>query len=601
MSGTDSAAFQSFAETARPEQGPPRLAALRCEMDRNGLDGFVVPKADAHQGEYVAPRDDRLAWLTGFTGSAGHCVVLAEAAGVFVDGRYRVQVRAQVADEFTPVDWPEVSLAAWINKTAPPDAAIGIDPWLVSVDQADRLTAELATARILRTDNLVDRIWDDQPGPPMGAVSVHPLDLAGEPHADKIGRLARALGAADHFVLTLPDSIAWLLNIRGSDIPRNPVAHGFAILHRTGRVTLFMAEEKLQGLGGHLGASVTVAAPSEFLTQLAGLDGCVGIDPVSCPLAVADALEAAEVPVHRADDPCILPKACKSETEIAGARAAHLRDGIAMCRFLAWLDRTAPGALTETDVVTRLEGFRRQSEDLRDISFETIAGAGPHGAIVHYRVTEKTDAALRDGQLLLVDSGGQYRDGTTDITRTMAIGSVGDEERQTFTRVLKGLIAVSLLRWPEGLAGRDIDPFARAALWQAGLDYGHGTGHGVGAYLCVHEGPQRIARTGTVALQPGMILSNEPGFYREGAYGIRIENLVVVQPAVGLPGQTVEKMLSFETLTYVPIDRRLIVAEMLTRDERDWLDAYHATCRARLADALDAETRDWLEAATAPL
>ena len=584
MSGTDSTLFQSFTETARPEQGPPRLAALREEMARAGLDGFIVPRADAHQGEYVAPHDDRLAWLTGFTGSAGHCVVLAESAGVFVDSRYRVQVKAQVADAFTPVDWPETSLADWINAQAPEGAAIGIDPWLLSVDQAARLEDDLTSARLVRTDNLVDRVWPDQPAPPLGAVNAHPVSLAGEAHGGKIARLAAALGPADHFVLTLPDSIAWLLNIRGSDIPRNPVPHGFALLHGTGHVTLFIAADKLVGLGDHLGDAVHVRDPETLLETLAGLDGTVGFDPASCPLAVADALESAEIETHRADDPCILPKACKTETEIAGARAAHLRDGAAMCRFLAWLDATAPGGLRETDVVRKLEGFRRDTDALLDIAFETISGAGPHGAIVHYRVTEKTDAPLRDGELFLVDSGGQYRDGTTDITRTIAIGAPGEEERQNFTRVLKGMIAVSRLRWPAGLAGRDIDPFARAALWQAGLDYGHGTGHGVGAYLSVHEGPQRIARSGTVPLKPGMILSNEPGFYREGAYGIRLENLVVVQTAPELPGQTVAEMLSFETLTYVPFDRRLIVAEMLTREERDWLDAYHATCRTRLAE-----------------
>ncbi|SIS68379.1 Xaa-Pro aminopeptidase [Roseivivax lentus] len=598
---SDPAYFQTFVETARPEQGPPRLAALRAEMADMGLDGFIVPRADAFQGEYVAPHDDRLAWLTGFTGSAGHCVVLAEKAGVFVDGRYRLQVRNQVAEDYTPVDWPEISLAEWINAQAAQGARIGIDPWLLSVDQAERLEGDLDNARLVRTDNLVDRVWPNQPAPPMGPVTAHPVQLAGEAHGDKIARLAQTLAPADHAVITQPDSLAWLLNIRGSDIPRNPVPHGFAVLHATGRVSLFMAAAKLTALGEHLGDAVTLHGPEDFLAALAGLEGVVGIDPATCPLAVLDALEAAEIEVHRADDPCLLPKACKNPTEIAGARAAHHRDGQAMCRFLAWLDRTAPGDLHETDVARRLETFRRETGALLDIAFETISGAGPHGAIVHYRVTEKTDAPIEAGQLLLVDSGGQYRDGTTDVTRTIAIGAVGDEECRNYTRVLKGMIAVSRLRWPAGLAGRDIDPFARQALWQAGLDYGHGTGHGVGAYLSVHEGPQRIARTGQVPLKPGMILSNEPGFYREGAYGIRIENLVVVQKAAELPGQTVAEMLSFETLTYVPLDRRLIVQEMLTRDERDWIDEYHAECRTRLAEGLDPETRLWLEAATAPL
>ncbi|QFS82021.1 putative peptidase [Roseivivax sp. THAF40] len=598
---SDDGYFQSFVEASRPEQGPPRLAALRSEMARDGLDGFVVPRADAFQGEYVAPRDNRLAWLTGFTGSAGHCVVLVETAGLFVDGRYRLQARAQVASDFTPVDWPEVSLGDWINDTATSGAKIGIDPWLLSVDQAERLEATLDDARLVRSDNLIDRIWEDQPDPPMGAVAPQPVALAGEAHGEKIARLSQSLGPAAHFVLTQPDSLAWLLNIRGTDIPRNPVPHGFAILHATGQVTLFMAAGKLDAVREHLGDKVILRDPDALLEEIAQLEGRVGIDPATCPLAVLDALETAEIPVHRAEDPCLLPKACKNETEIAGARAAHLRDAHAMCRFLAWLDRTAPGDLYETDVVRKLEECRRETGALVDIAFETICGAGPHGAIVHYRVTEGTDAPIRDGQLLLVDSGGQYRDGTTDITRTIAIGTPGDEERQNFTRVLQGMIGVSRLRWPAGLAGRDIDSIARQHLWQVGLDYGHGTGHGVGAYLSVHEGPQRIARTGQVPLKPGMILSNEPGFYREGAYGIRIENLVVVQPMAKIPGQTVSEMLSFETLTYVPLDRRLIMQDMLTRDERDWIDGYHAECRARLSADLDDETRSWLETATAPL
>jgi Xaa-Pro aminopeptidase len=591
--------FQSFDDSTRPEQGPPRLDALRAEMRRDGLDAFLVPRADAYQGEYVSERDARLAWLTGFTGSAGHAVVLEDKAGVFVDGRYRVQVRAQIADVFTPVDWPETSLADWIAANAPKGAKIGIDPWLVTMDQARGLSEKLPESELVRTDNLIDRIWDNQPDPPLGPIIAQPVELAGEAAVDKITRLAKTLAPARAAILTQPDSIAWLLNIRGSDIPRNPVPHAFAILHDNARVTLFVDPVKLKDLDTKLAADI--ATPEEFLSALAALEGPVTLDPATCPLAVADALEAAEVAVEESADPCLLPKARKNETEIAGARAAQQRDGLAMCRFLAWLDDTAPGGLTEIDVARKLEGFRRESNALRDISFETISGAGAHGAIVHYRVTETTNAPLKDGELFLVDSGGQYFDGTTDITRTIAIGSPGEEERQNFTRVLKGLIAVSLLRWPSGLAGRDLDPFARHALWQAGLDYGHGTGHGIGAYLSVHEGPQRLAKTGTVPLEPGMMLSNEPGFYREGAYGIRLENLVVVQEADRLPGQSVETMLSFETLTYVPIDRALIVAEMLTHEERAWLDAYHATCRARLAPELDPETAAWLEAATAPI
>ncbi|WP_353471848.1 aminopeptidase P family protein [Salipiger sp. H15] len=591
--------FQTFESSASPEQGPPRLAALRAELAAEGLDGFLVPRADAHQGEYVAPHDDRLAWLTGFTGSAGYCAALAQKAGVFVDGRYRVQVKAQVAREFTPVDWPEVSLAEWIAAALPGGGTVGIDPWLFSVEQMRALERGLGAVALRRCDNLVDRVWADQPAPPAGAVFAQPVELAGEPHDAKIARLAKALGKAAACVITLPDSLAWLLNIRGSDVPRNPVPHGFTILHAGGRVTLFMAARKLAGLGDHLGPLVEVQAPEDFLPALAALEGPVQIDPATCPVAVLDALEGRDI--VEAADPCLLPKACKNAAELAGTRAAHLRDGAAMVRFLHWVDSQTPGAFTEIDAVVALEEERRATNALRDISFETISGAGPNGAIVHYRVTEATNRTTQPDELLLIDSGGQYVDGTTDITRTMVLGEAGPEEKDAFTRVLKGMIALSRLRFPAGLAGRDIDALARASLWEAGLDYGHGTGHGVGSYLSVHEGPQRIARTGTVPLEVGMILSNEPGFYREGSYGIRIENLIAVEPAPSLPGQNVAKMLRFETLTWVPIDRRLIETGLLTTAERDWLDAYHAGVLERIAPLVTGAVRDWLEAACAPL
>ncbi|WP_226622492.1 aminopeptidase P family protein [Alloyangia pacifica] len=591
--------FQTFEQSASPEQGPPRLAALRAELASEGLDGFLVPRADAHQGEYVAPHDDRLAWLTGFTGSAGYCVALTDKAGVFVDGRYRVQVKAQVAPEFTPVDWPEVGLAEWIAEALPGGGTVGLDPWLFSVDQMRGLERGLGAVDLRLCDNLVDRVWADQPEPPMGAVFAQPVELAGEAHEDKIVRLAKELGKAGACVITLPDSLAWLLNIRGSDVPRNPVPHGFAILHAAGRVTLFMAAQKLDGLAGHLGPLVELRAPEDFVPALEALEGTVQIDPATCPVAVQTALKGCEI--TEAPDPCLLPKARKNAAELAGSRAAHLRDGAAMVRFLHWVDSQTPGAFTEIDAVVALEEERRATNALRDISFETISGTGPNGAIVHYRVTEATNRTTRPNELLLIDSGGQYVDGTTDITRTMVLGEAGDEERDAFTRVLKGMIALSRLRFPAGLAGRDIDVLARAALWEAGLDYGHGTGHGVGAYLSVHEGPQRIARTGTVPLEPGMILSNEPGFYREGSYGIRIENLIAVEPAPPLPGQTVAKMLRFETLTWVPIDRRLIETGLLTAAERDWLNGYHAEVLTRIAPLVSGAVRDWLEAACAPL
>lgn len=592
--------FQMFHETANPDMGPKRLAALRSAMSEDRLDGFIVPRSDVHQGEYVAPHDERLSWLTGFTGSAGYCVALKDCAGVFVDGRYRVQVKVQVAQDFTPVDWPEVALADWIRDALKAGGRVGIDPWLFSIDQVRRLRSGLKSVDIVSSDNLIDRIWEDQPDPPRGAVIVQSLALAGEAHGAKITRLAKGLGAADTCVLTLPDSIAWLLNIRGSDIPRNPVPHAFALLNADGTIELFIDDAKLAGLEEHFGDRVRIMPPKSFVAALATLGGTVQIDPASCPHAVLDAL-GPDATVIEAADPCLMPKACKNATELEGARAAHLRDGAAMVRFLAWVDAQAPGSFTEIDVVTRLEEERRATNMLRDISFETISGSGPNGAIVHYRVTESSDRRVQNGELLLVDSGGQYADGTTDITRTMAIGTVGDEERQAFTRVLKGMIALSRLRFPKGLAGRDIDAFARASLWEVGLDYGHGTGHGVGSYLSVHEGPTRISRAGDVAFHPGMILSNEPGFYKEGAYGIRIENLIAVEPAPEVPGQTVAQMLRFETLTHVPIDRRLVDPDLLTESERLWFNDYHAKVLTRIGPLVEGTARNWLEQACAPL
>ncbi|GHG95728.1 aminopeptidase P family protein [Pseudodonghicola xiamenensis] len=595
--------FQSFEVTARPDQGPPRLARLRQELEAEGLAGFLVPRADAHQGEYVAAHDERLSWLTGFTGSAGFCAALRDVAGVFIDGRYRTQVKAQVAlSDFTPVPWPEVQLADWLKAQLSEGGQVGFDPWLHSVAEIERTQAVLAGSGIemLRCANLIDRIWDDQPAPPMQPVRAHPIEFAGETAASKCARLAGGLHKAGHraAAITLPDSIMWLLNIRGSDIPRNPVAHGFAILHVDGRVDLFMAAEKLKDLGDHLGAGVTVHAPESFLDALAAIDGPVRLDKNSAPQILADVLGDKAV---YGEEPCALPKARKNTAEIAGAAEAHLRDGAAMVELLCWLDAQAPGSVTEIDVVTKLEECRQRDNALQDISFETIAGTGPNGAVIHYRVTEETDRRLENGHMIVLDSGGQYLDGTTDITRTIAIGEVGQQEKICFTRVLQGMIAVSCLRWPAGLAGQHIEAIGRVPLWLAHQDFNHGLGHGVGAYLSVHEGPQRLSRLSDVPLEPGMILSNEPGYYREGAFGIRIENLIVAQEAAPLAGGDPERhMLNWRTLTYVPIDRRLVVVEMLSAAERAWLDEYHAQVAQLIGPRVSGETRDWLDRATAP-
>ena len=595
--------YQSFDVTARPEQGPPRLSALRGEMEHAGLDGFLVPRADVHQGEYVAPRDDRLAWLTGFTGSAGFCVVLAEIAGVFIDGRYRTQVKAQVADVYTPVPWPDVQMADWLREQLPDGGRIGFDPWLHTAGQLRQLKADLNGTGIemVQCENLVDRIWPDQPAPPMNPVQSHPLEHAGESAASKIARLAqelRDIGQAAALI-TLPDSIMWLLNIRGADIPRNPVAHGFAILHGSGQVDLFMEDGKLSAMNERLPDVVTLHPPGDLLERVGALPGPVRIDMGSVPQKLADTLGDRAVP---GGDPCALPKARKNPAEIEGSAAAHLRDGAAVCELLAWLDAQAPGTVSEIDVVERLEELRRRDPALRDISFDTIAGTGPNGAIMHYRVTHETSATLQDGDLLVLDSGGQYLDGTTDITRTIAIGTPGEEERAAYTRVLQGMIAMSRLRWPRGLSGRDIEAVARMPLWLAGQDFNHGVGHGVGAYLSVHEGPQRLSKTSHVPLEPGMILSNEPGYYREGAFGIRIENLVVVQPAATLDSADSERdMLSWRTLTFAPVDRRLIVLETLTASERAWINRYHMDVAEKIGPRLGKEAKLWLDAATAPL
>lgn len=599
--------FQTFDSAASKTQGPARLAALRAALTAQGLAGFLVPRADVHQGEYVAARDDRLQWLTGFTGSAGFCIVLPDVAGVFIDGRYRVQVKGQVdLAAFTPVAWPEIKPGDWIRQHLS-KGGIGFDPWLHTADEIEKLRTALAdTGVTLRPGlNLIDGIWTDQPPPPLGRAFVHPDALAGATSAEKRTTLAAELRAAGQSsaVITLPDSLCWLLNIRGADVPRNPVLHGFAILRDDARVSLFADHAKFDPETlRHLGADVALSPPAEVAVALGRLTGPVRVDRATAPLAISQTLTDAGIEVVWGDDPCRLPKARKTAAEIAGMREAHLRDGAAMVEFLCWLDAELPkGTLTEIDVVRSLEGFRRATNALHDISFDTICGAGPHGAIMHYRVTEETNRAVGSDTLLLVDSGAQYADGTTDITRTVAVGDPGDEARQCYTRVLQGMVAISRARWPKGLAGRDLDPLARAALWIAGQDFDHGTGHGVGAFLSVHEGPQRLSRLSDVPLDPGMILSNEPGYYREGAFGIRLENLIVVVPAPALTGADDRIQYAFETLTFVPLDRRLIVPAMLSPGERGWLNAYHADVLAKLAPRLSPFALEWCRAACAPL
>jgi len=593
-----------------------RIADLRAELDRRGLDGFVVPRADAHQLEAPPPRAQRLTWLTGFTGSAGVAVVLRRSAAIFVDGRYTLQVESEVDTD---------AIAPRHLSDAPPEdfiadqlagGTLGYDPWLHSLDGVKRLqdAVERAGGWLQPVDgNPVDAVWPDQPPAPLTPVRLHDLAYAGETAADKRAGVARTLtdagqGAA---VLSLPDSICWLLNVRGRDVLHTPLVLSFAVVHADGRVDWYVDPRKLVAeVCDGLDEAVSLHAPELFpqaLDALAASDRPVRVDGATAPAAVAQRIEAAGGRVARDDDPCQLPKARKNAVELEGARNAHVRDGAAVTRFLCWLQTRAPERaergepVTEIEAAEALAAFRRADPLFRDHAFDTISGAGEHGAIVHYRVNEGSNRDLRLGELYLVDSGGQYLDGTTDITRTLPVGTPTTEQRSRYTLVLKGHIALALARFPEGTSGSQIDALARRPLWSAGLDYDHGTGHGVGSYLGVHEGPQRISkRPSSVALAPGMICSNEPGYYKSGAYGIRIENLVAVMALDG-GGPDSRPMLGFETLTLAPYCRALIDTEILSLDEIAWIDSYHARVRDTLSPHLDAETARWLARETAPL
>jgi len=601
--------FQTYDEIADPSHGAARLSRLRAELSRRGLDGFLIPRADEHQGEYVPPHAERLKWLTGFSGSAGLAAVLRHSAAIFVDGRYTLQVRDQVdTDAFDPQHLIDPGWHAWLEEHLWADARLAYDPRLHTIAGVRRLEkiAEKTGARLVATDdNPLDAIWDDQPEPPLGPVVIQEQTHDGRSAADKLADIQATLKAAraDATVLTQPDSIAWLLNIRGSDVQHTPLPLSFAVLPAEGRPTLLIDSRKLSNaVRAHIEDVADIVEPSDFgatLDHAAAHHAVIRLDPATTSRWIADRINTAGGKTVDGDDPCLLPKAIKNETEIAGARAAHLRDGAAVCRFLAWLDREAPtGTVDEIAAAKALEGFRADTGLLKEISFDTISGAGPNGAIVHYRVTTDTNRRLDPDSLYLVDSGAQYVDGTTDITRTVAIGTPNDDMRRHFTLVLKGHIAIATARFPEGVSGGQIDTLARYPLWQAGLDFDHGTGHGIGSYLSVHEGPQRIAKTGSVALKPGMIVSNEPGYYRTGQYGIRIENLELVRAPEAVPGGE-RKLLSFETLTLAPIDTRLVDVALLTEAERDWLNAYHARVLAEIGPLLEGDDKAWLEAATA--
>ncbi|WP_305986191.1 aminopeptidase P family protein [Roseibium sp. MMSF_3544] len=600
--------FQSFEDLSDPSCGAPNAALLRAELARRNLDGFLIPRADAHQGEYVPPHDCRLQWLTGFTGSAGVAAVLGNEAAIFVDGRYTIQVREQVdMDVFPAQHLINEPVSEWLGKHLKPGQKLGIDAMLHTVREVRRLrkVCEDAGAELVTLgDNPVDSVWQDRPEPPLGLVSLYPSELAGKTSREKINEIQAALGdkKADACVLTQPDSIAWLFNIRGSDVSHTPLPLSFATLPAEGKPSLYIDGRKLSNsVRDALTELTDLAEPADFMTGLKALGEAgakVMIDPALAGIGIADAITEAGGTLIEAQDPVLLPKAVKNDAELKGAREAHLRDAAAFVNFLCWFDEeVGKGDLDEIGAAEKLEEFRRATGVLKEISFDTISGAGPNGAICHYRVSRSSNLKIPSGRPFLIDSGGQYEDGTTDITRTLAVGDVSAEMKKHFTLVLKGHIAISTARFPNGTTGAQLDTLARIDLWKAGLDFDHGTGHGVGAYLGVHEGPQRIAKTGTVPLKPGMILSNEPGYYPAGEYGIRLENLEIVTEARDIAGGE-RPMLSFETITLVPMDLRLVDGSLLSNAERDWLNRYHARVREEVGPLVGAKERIWLEQAT---
>ena len=603
---------QTFDETTDPSFGPKHVPLIRAAMKAQGLDGFLVPHEDEHQNEYLPEANDRLGWATGFTGSAGAAVILADKAAIFVDGRYTLQVRDQVdAATFEIRDLVEGGVPAYLETAAAKGQLIGYDPRLHSPDALERLKAAAAKAGAALKPvaaNPLDEAWGAaRPAQPTAPVIPHALEHAGEESSAKRNRIGQVLAGknADATVLTAPSSIAWLFNVRGGDVIRSPLPLGQAILNQDGTARLFLDPVKVSPeLRAWLGNEVRLETPDDLPAALGELKGKrVLVDPGQSSAWYFDTLAQAGAEVVRSEDPCVLPRACKNPVEIAGAREAHARDGVAVTRFLHWVATEGQSrTIDEVEVVTRLEGFRQDTGALKDLSFDTIAGAASNGAIVHYRPTTRLNKQAQPGSLLLVDSGAQYLDGTTDITRTVAIGEPNQEMRERFTLVLKGHLALAAIRFPAGTTGSALDALARAPLWMVGLDYDHGTGHGVGSYLGVHEGPQRISKLPNfVALRPGMIVSNEPGYYKEGAYGIRIENLQFVTEPSAIPGGERE-MLGFETLTLAPMDRRLIVVELLTPQERAQMDAYHARVLAVVGPRIEQpEVRAWLEAACAPL
>ncbi len=604
------AQFQTFED---PEGGvalTARLSAFREELLRRQLTGFVIPRADSQQNEYVAPSEERLAWISGFTGSAGLAIVLTGQAAVFVDGRYTIQAAKQVdTTAWTIEPLADPPPENWLTTHLTAGDRLGFDPWLHTSAAAERLAraCKKAGAELVAVDsNPIDAIWTERLAPPLGPVKIHGLQFAGESESDKLTRIRAEIAKLNVEALVLSDShaVAWTFNIRGADVAHTPLPLSYALIPKDGRPTIFIDNRKLSNsVRDHLEKNAAVEEPEALMPRLAALartGAAIGLDAATAADALSRMISAEGGKPMRGVDPVAMLKAVKNTSEIAGTRVAHRRDGAALVRFLAWIDREAPkGGLTEIDAVEALETFRRETGALKDVSFPTIAGTGPNGAIVHYRVTRKSNRRIVPGDLLLIDSGAQYEDGTTDVTRTIAIGEPTDEMRDRFTRVLRGHIAIARAVFPDGISGAQIDAFARQFLWHAGIDFDHGTGHGVGSYLSVHEGPARISKLGTTPLKRGMILSNEPGYYKTDAFGIRIENLELVTEA-RIDGAE-KPMNGFETLTLAPIDRRLINATRISKRELEWLNAYHARVREEIRPLVDEATKIWLDAATEPM
>ena len=603
--------FQSFDDISEGHLSLERVTRLRDELRRRKLDGFIIPRQDEFQGEYVAPYAERLRWLTGFAGSWGLAILMLDRGAIFVDGRYTIQVRKQVDTSiFTPRHLVEEPPAEWLEKELKPGEVVGYDPWLMTADQIARFekAAAKAGAKLVALDsNPLDAVWTDQPRRPMKPVSVQPTQFSGKSSKDKLAEVSKSLekAGADAVMLTQPDSVAWAFNIRGGDVAYTPVVLSYAILHRHGEAELFIDQTKLpEDVVAHLKGIVRLKAPQEIEASLSALGqkkARVAIDPDWVPERIRAVLATSGAEIIHAPDPTRLPKARKNAIEQEGARAAQKRDGVAMSRFLCWLDQAAPSSREdEVTVARKLAEFRAEGGMLKDLSFDSISGVGPNAAIPHYRVSKASALPLKPGQIYLIDSGAQYQDGTTDITRTVIIGEPTPEMKDRFTRVLKGMIALSRIRFPKGTCGSQLDVLARQPQWMAGLDFDHGTGHGVGSYLSVHEGPARINKSDRTPLEVGMILSNEPGYYKEGQYGIRIENLILVREPEAISGGE-RAMMQFETLTLCPIDRRLIEPSLLLPEELAWLNAYHARVLREIGAFLEGGELAWLKQACAPL